>query len=258
MANYIAIITAILHFVQALLVFILIFASPSLHGGSANFPTYLTLKEYHNTSGFSFEVQPTQSFNVPAAICAFFLLSAVAQTVQIVWMDEDYVDQIRLRYMEYSISASIMLVCIAIEVGISDIVSLVSLAILMFETNVLGLLADILTETTQNTWALLAHLAAWISCCAPYTMILVQFFYNVQNSQRRPPDFVYAIVFVMALLFCSFGFVQSCDLLFQPEDEQRKHDFKRNIAYAYDVLSLTAKTLLAWLILGPILNNAFN
>ena len=140
--------------------------------------------------------------------------------------------------MEYSVSASLMTIAIAVEVGITDAYTLMCMFVLMSSCMWFGLIA----ETTQKA---LPHLAGWIAFVIAYVPILDAYFTSINNSPVKPPDFVTAIVFAEFGIFALFGIVQLLSLLYPDPGSQLMQE-KRFIT-----LSIVAKSLLAWVVLGP-------
>ena len=229
-------------------------------------------------------------FDVRYAILAFFVLAAVDHAcvclAPMVWEIEQLSSQ--LRYVEYSISASVMAICIGVETGISDLYTLITIFVLMFVTQILGLLADLTSNPEFSGWNpmqnllgiyiwTIPHFAGWITCISAYVPILDAFVSSEKNSSIQAPDFVVAIVFTQFLLFISFGFVQAYYLFSKSRLlsasvgvghpymnlQQQQYGVEQDIKglavtaeRAFILLSLVVKTLLAWLILVPILSSA--
>ena len=138
--------------------------------------------------------------------------------------------------MEYSVSASLMTIAIAVEVGITDAYTLMCMFVLMSSCMWFGLIA----ETTQKA---LPHLAGWIAFVIAYAPILDAYFTSINNSPVKPPDFVTAIVFAEFGIFVLFGVVQLLSLVYPNEQMKQEQRFI--------TLSIVAKSLLAWVVLGP-------
>ena len=71
------------------------------------------------------------------------------------------------------------------------------------------------------------------------------YFTAVSGSGVRPPDFVTGIVFAEFGLFTLFGLVQLVWLYSADTDRDARQERR------FIWLSLVAKTLLAWVVLGP-------
>jgi hypothetical protein len=164
--------------------------------------------------------------DVRYVIVAFFTLSAVFQVVGGyilggVWGS-------RLRFIEYSFSASIMIMAIAVESGIRDFYTIAMMFVLTWVTMILGLLADFISAITvgmqtaehepvnvvmgQRVW-LIPHAAAWVTCLAAYGPILDVFIQSSSKSDVEAPGFVHVIVFLQFVLFSIFGLVQMYSLV---------------------------------------------
>ena len=231
------------------------------------------------------------SFDVRYAVLCFFVLAfadhACAALSQTIWNIESVSSQ--LRYCEYSISASVMSMCIAVESGISDLYTLITIFVLIFATQIMGLLADILSNPDFGSkwnpmqsimgvyiWVV-PHGIGWICCIAAYVPILDSFISSERLSPVHAPGFVFAIIVTQFILFISFGFVQCWHLWRKsllllsrgatvnyaildppshPSMQRQVKDLALLAERVFIVLSLVAKTLLAWLVLSPIVMGA--
>jgi len=153
-----------------------------------------------------------------------------------------------VRFIEYSFSASIMLISIALLNGVTDINLIISIGILTSACQLCGLAVEFIEDFTIK-WLL--HLTGWLQFCWAYGIIGYAFFKSIEvakeNSTPGPPNFVYIIVAVLFLLYASFGFVQLIELIyrsnFNPLTKEK----------AYVILSLVAKLLLGWMIFSNVL-----
>lgn len=132
-----------------------------------------------------------------------------------------------LRFIEYSISASIMLVCIALVSNILLLPSIVALFFMSFATNIFGGIAELLFDDklleTKNmqfnddtdvgamlrTIGWVAHFTGWITLIAAYgTMIFDDFQLSVHESGVELPWFVPFIVWGIFFFYSFFGLIQ--------------------------------------------------
>ena len=153
----------------------------------------------------------------------------------------------RARLVEYSISASLMAVSIAIETGITDIWTLSGIFFLMWSCMIFGLLAESydLNDRTDKMYALVAHFAGWIAFIFGFAPIVGVYLAEYRINERKAPDFVHVIVIGEAINFCLFGIAQLLYLV---------NVFTRNASEGmFLTLSIVAKSLLAWVVLVPIL-----
>jgi len=150
------------------------------------------------------------------------------------------------RWMEYSLSASLMIVVIAMLVGIYDIASL----ILIFAVNatmiLFGWLMELHNQRTEKTdWT-----PYWFGVFAgaiPWVAIAV-YLVGSGNEAGGPPGFVYAIFFTIFLFFNSFAI----NMVLQYKKVGRWRDYLYG-ERAYIILSLVAKSALAWQVFGSTL-----
>ena len=133
-----------------------------------------------------------------------------------------------------------MTITIAVEVGITDVYTLMCMFLLISSCMWFGLYAQ---TTEGNKWW--PHAAGWITFVVAYAPIFDTYFTSTNNSIVKSPDFVTAIVFAEFGIFALFGIVQLLSLLYQERDSQLKQE-KRFIT-----LSIVAKSILAWVVLGP-------
>ena len=145
------------------------------------------------------------------------------------------------RWIEYSVSASIMLVLIGLFVGIRDLAAVVAL----FATNTAMILFGLLMERRQRPgrtdWS-----AFWFGSLVgvvPWALIAVYV-----SRPDNVPAFVYAITITQFVLFFSFAL----NMALQYEQVGRWRDYWYG-EVVYISLSFTAKSLLAWLIFANVL-----
>jgi len=140
---------AALHAVQGLLVLIFSksFALPVTG-------TYLRF----NTATQHLEPASKTLFHVqlPYLIAIFFFLSAIAHIAVATFYNSTYNRNLKLginkaRWVEYSISASIMMVAISFLVGVYDLSSLAMLFVLAAVMNLMGLVMEVHNQTTTKT-----------------------------------------------------------------------------------------------------------
>tara|TARA_Y100000389_G_scaffold31619_1_gene26776 strand:+ start:131 stop:1012 length:882 start_codon:yes stop_codon:yes gene_type:complete len=153
-----------------------------------------------------------------------------------------------LRFIEYSFSASIMLIAIAVLNGVTDINLISSIAVLTSACQLCGLAVEF-TDNIKMKWLL--HLTGWLQFGCAYGIIFHAFFRSIKSSNDNgapgPPSFVYAIVILLFLLYSSFGIVQLFELILR--DKCNRYTKEKS----YVLLSLTAKLLLGWMIFSNVL-----
>ena len=184
-------------------------------------------------------------------VALFLLISAAAHFIIAGPANEQYNADLlrgvnRFRWFEYALSSSIMIVLISTLFGIYDIASLVLIFIVNAAMNLFGLDMELLNSYRREKgekvdwgpfiWGTIAGLAPWIA------IIL----YMVGNSANLDmvPWFVWAIVGTYFVAFNTFPINMILQYL--------KVGKWKNYLYGergYIVLSLVAKSILAWLVL---------
>ena len=186
--------------------------------------------------------QPVTLFDLSFAwaIAAFFALSALAHFSVSGPGWHSYQTQLRknrnpYRWLEYSLSASIMIVLIAMLVGINDIAALV--ALVGVNASMIGF--GWMQERYEAPGAGLGPF--WIGCVAGIVPWIAITIYLVgPGADGHPPGFVYGIFFSLFILFNCFAINQ----WLQYKQLGRWKDYLVG-ERAYVTLSLIAKSLLA-------------
>jgi hypothetical protein len=151
----------------------------------------------------------------------------------------------RFRWIEYSLSATIMVVLIGFYNGLTGVTEVVliigaNVAMILF-----GWLQELMnppgrTRTTMRPF--------WFGCLAggaPWVAILVNLIGAGSDSTIEVPAFVYGIVVSLFIFFMSFGLNQW--LQYRRIGKWADYGYGEK---AYLVLSLVAKSALAWQIFG--------
>jgi hypothetical protein len=194
-------------------------------------------------------VAPETVFEVAIgpAVALFLLLAAVdhllvAAPGVVGWYERGLRRGINVaRWTEYAFSASIMVVLIGMFVGIRDVAAVLGL----FGVNTAMILFGLLMERHQvpgrADWS-----AFWFGCIAGVVPWIAIWWYILGAGEV--PGFVYAITVIQLVLFSGFALNQA--LQYARVGRWRSYLFGES---AYIVLSLAAKSLLAWLIYANVL-----
>lgn len=182
--------------------------------------------------------------SLPLLIAIFLFLSAAAHFIIATVYNKQYNAQIAkginvARWIEYSLSASVMIVAISLLVGIYDAMSLVMLFSLVAIMNLLGLVMEIHNQTTKKTnW-----ISYWLGCLAgivPWIVIAFYMWLGAANGSAAP-SFVYWIFVSIFIFFDTFAI--NMVLQYKKVGKWREYLYGER---AYIILSLVAKSLLAW------------
>jgi hypothetical protein len=146
----------------------------------------------------------------------------------------------RFRWVEYSFSATLMVLLIASYSGITDITGIVAIAGANVAMILFGWLQERMNPPGREHTTMLPFWFGTLVGVAPWVAIAV----NIIGA-GGVPGFVYGIFFAQLVFFFSFGLNQWL--------QYRQVGPWRSYAYgekAYLVLSLGAKSVLAWQIYG--------
>lgn len=193
---------------------------------------------------------PVTLFEIPtgAAVAAFLALSALAHlVVATVWWRR-YVtdlgnDRNPARWVEYSVSSSLMIVLIAQLVGISDVAALGALFGVNASMILFGWLQEHYEQPGRGGW--LPFTFGCLAGAVPWVAIAVYVVSPGSLSSATPPGFVYGILISLFVLFNVFALNQW--LQYRARGRWSRYLFGERI---YILLSLTAKSALAWQVFG--------
>lgn len=233
-------IAAVLHGVSAIAILVL----------SNNFALPVTANYMQGPPGPDTKRELVTLFSIPTAalVGAFFLLSAIAHAFIAGPGWDRYQENLAqgrnpYRWVEYSLSSSLMIVAIAQIVGISDVAALVALV---------GVNASMIgfgwhQEKYEHPGSSLSPF--WIGCLAGIIPWLgIGIYLGAPGAHAHAPGFVYGIFFSLFVFFNCFALNQYL---------QYRHVGKwKDYLYGektYLTLSLVAKSLLAWQIFGSTL-----
>ncbi len=178
-------------------------------------------------------------------VALFLLISAVAQFLLATVLYRWYVDRLRhhmnpARWYEYSFSASLMIVIIAMLTSIYDLGTLLALFTLTAVMNLMGLMMELHNQTTKKTdWT--SYIIGCIAGFVPWVVIFISLIAAVTASGGRVPDFVIGIYISIAIFFNLFAL----NMILQYKKVWKWKDYLYG-ERAYIILSLVAKSLLAW------------
>jgi Heliorhodopsin len=187
----------------------------------------------------------TEWFTVPLgpAVAAFLFISAAAHFLiaapGIFGWYRFNLERTRnyARWIEYSISASLMIVLIALITGISDVAALIALFGVNSSMILFGLLMEHYEQPGRANW-----ISFWFGSLAgavPWLAIAIYLW--SPTTAAEPPAFVYAIFVSLFLFFSSFAVNMA--LQYAEIGPWRNYLFGES---AYVLLSLVAKSALAW------------
>jgi hypothetical protein len=195
---------------------------------------------------------PEVLWNVPIGygVALFLFLAAVDHLLMAApgvwpWYRRKLAERINYaRWIEYSVSASVMIVLIGLVTGIQDVGAVIAI----FAINAAMILFGLIMERVNHLrdrgdrvdW--LPFIFGSLAGAVPWIIIAIQVIgAEGQAEGEGVPTFVYGIIISLFLLFNSFA----VNMVLQYAGVSRWRDYLFG-EKAYIVLSLTAKTLLAW------------
>ncbi len=192
--------------------------------------------------------------NLPLLVAGFLFISAIAHTIVSTVRYDQYIAYLDrgmnpYRWYEYSVSASLMIVVIAMLAGIWDLGTLVGLFGLVAVMNLAGLLMEQRNESTAE----LDWTPYWVGVVAglvPWVVIAIMFVGTVTASDGQFPTFV---IYIYASIFVFFNLF-ALNMVLQYLEISRWEDYLFG-EKTYVVLSLVAKSALAWQVYFGTLNS---
>ncbi len=212
------------------------------------------------SNGFTLPVTATYLTNAPGAqgasltkvtdlnlgygVAAFLFLSALAHAlIASPGIFPRYLAQLArnrnyARWIEYAVSSSVMVVLIAQLVGIYDIAALIAIA----GVNASMILFGMLHEKYESPGKGVSWLGYWFGVFAgAVPWIAIALYLIAPGVDASPPGFVYGIFFSLFVFFNGFAIV----MVLQYRKVGKWADYVYG-EYTYVLLSLIAKSLLAW------------
>ena len=184
-------------------------------------------------------------FGIGTAV--FLLLSATAHFYLSTIGYKRYVENLRkgqnpVRFYEYALSSSLMIVLIGMLVGIWDLGSIILMFGINAMMNLFGIMMEYHNQYTKKTnWT--AFIYGSIAGLIPWIIIVIYFLSAINSSGAKPPAFVYAIIPTIFVFFNVFAI--NMVLQYKKIGKWKEYIFGEKV---YIILSLLAKTALAWMI----------
>lgn len=190
---------------------------------------------------------PEALFDIPvgAAVAVFLGLAALDHLVTGTIARRAYESDLRcginrFRWVEYSFSATLMIVLIASYSGITEITAIIGIAGANVAMILFGWLQERMNPSDRTSTSMLAFWFGCVAGIAPWIAIAVNIF-----GADTVPGFVYGIFAAQLVFFSSFGLNQW--LQYRGLGPWSDYAFGEK---AYLALSLAAKSVLAWQIFG--------
>jgi len=227
-----------LHLVQGILMIVL--------SNETTYPIFTNFLRF-NTETYSLVPDPKLAYELRfgPAVAAFLLLSAVAHFALSTFGYQWYVKNLKkgmnpVRFYEYALSSSLMIVLIGMLVGLYDLGALILIFGLNAAMNLFGIMMEYHNQHTEKTnWT--SFIYGCIAGILPWVVIVMYFLGSLSSSEAKPPAFVYAIIPTIFVFFNIFA----VNMFLQYKKVGRWKDYLFG-ERVYIILSLVAKTALAW------------
>jgi len=185
------------------------------------------------------------NINIAYIVVAFFFMSAIAHAFIATKYRTTYEADLKkglnkVRWIEYGFSASTMMIAIALLSGVYDFSSLLMIFILVLIMNLMGLAMEMYNQAAKKV----SWFTYWIGCLAgiiPWVVFAVYVIGATVYGSGGIPTFVY---FIYASLFIFFNsFAVNMYLQYAKKGKWADYLYGERV---YMILSLVAKSLLAW------------
>ncbi len=230
-----------LHLIQGVLMIVL--------SNDTRYPVFTNYLKF-DLSTFSLTPNPQLAYELlfGPAVAVFLLLSAVAHFSLATFGNKWYVAELKkgmnsARFYEYALSSSLMIVLISMLVGMWDLGALILIFGLNAMMNLFGIMMEKHNQnTTKTDWT--SFIYGSIAGIIPWIVIMLYFLGAINSGgEAKPPAFVYAIIPTIFVFFNIFA----VNMFLQYKKIGPWKDYLFGERF-YIILSLAAKTVLAWMI----------
>ena len=176
-------------------------------------------------------------------VALFLLISTIDHLLMASFANRWYVENLKkhvnyARWYDYALSSSVMIVAIAMLSGVYDIAALIPLFAINATMNLFGLMMELHNQKTEKTnWT--AFIFGSFAGLIPWIVIFMYFIGATQGS--TVPTFIYYILGSLTFFFLLFPL----NMFLQYKKASKWKDYLYG-EYGYIVLSIVAKTALAW------------
>ncbi len=211
------------------------------------FTNYLGAQFVDDTIRLTPEPQLLLELHFGPAVALFLLISAVAHGYLATIGFERYKRDLRngmnpVRFYEYALSSSLMIVLIGMLTGIWDLGAILLIFFLNATMNLFGILMEYQNFYTKRVdWT--AFVYGCIAGIVPWIVVFLYFYGAVNSGEQGPPGFVYAIIPTLFVFFNIFAI--NMWLQYRRVGPWRDYIFGER---GYIILSLAAKSVLCWMI----------
>lgn len=190
--------------------------------------------------------------NLAYLIAAFFFIAAITHILLATKLRPAYETEVKkginkVRWIEYALCAGIMMLLIGMLVGVQDVATLLLLFGATAGMSVLGLAMEVVNQGARNVrW--LTYIVGLSVGALPW-IVIAMYLISGGIYGTTAPAFVYWVSGVMLLIFAAFALNMYC--IYHRSGKWKDYLYGERV---FMILSLIAKTTLAWLVFAGVLH----
>ena len=225
-----------------------------------------------NISTLQINLEEDGKFFMSRETISFFYITAIFHLIYAMDLKGMYTQMINnknnyLRWIEYSITATLMIRIIAVQAGVRDNKTLGLLTANTIGIMLQGWIVEIILKRIQSTgdgkvkknlWisAMIATVVGWLLVVVNFVIIFMSFGEQVQSvdnldCESKVPEWVWAIVITQAIFYLSFGGIQ----LYHMWSVSKNMSNYKTIETAYIFDSLVSKFTLGGLLAYSVISS---
>jgi hypothetical protein len=226
----------------------------------ADIPVYRNVVEIdENNDNYGFKLVKAGTANIPILISVFFGITALFHLYYAIGANSYYKGFINQNYnpsrwFEYAITATIMIVILALTATVQDLPVLLAIIAMTVAIQLMGSIIE-KSISSKSLWqAKMTTMVAWILQVVVFVIIGMAFIQTIktvndklkkEQAKNVIPDWVYAILGTELFFYSLFGFVSLSMLL--AAIKGNNINFYR-YEWGYHSLSVVSKLFLGWVI----------
>jgi hypothetical protein len=204
-----------------------------------------------NHTVLSAATRPLFNVSIPGLIAIYFLITALGHSLLTTVYRKRYEVALNrgvnlIRWIEYGVTAGLMLVLVGLMSGVYDLGSLVAIFGFMVIMNLFGLIVELTSKGSRPNW--LAYWSGGAAGFVPWLIIALYAFNSSYYGEAHLPIFVYWVYGTM--LICMIGFALNMYMHYKKQGKWASYAYTER---SFMLLSLVTKSVLAWQIFAGVL-----